>query len=802
MAQEAVTVAIVGSGPGGLSAAVHAAELGQSHILLESSETFSNTIQRYQKGKLVMAEPSYLPLRSDVGFDVGTREQVLDTWDNGISEHKVNIRYKAEVTGISGQKGDFTLTIADGGSIRAEHVVLAIGVQGNPRKIAAPGGDLPFIQYTLDDPDEYQDESIVVIGAGDSAIENALGLAKQNEVFIVNRKDEFARAKPANIDKILASIEDGSIKCFYKSTVDRVESGQASGKPGLLVLKTEEGEAEVACDRIIARLGAIPPRKFVESCGIEFPSTKPAALPTLTTRYESTVPGLYVVGALGGYPLIKQAMNQGYEVVEYLLGRDIKPADHELLAERLQRLPYELDVDVCMNLLQQRVPMFAEINPLMFREFMLESTITTFSAGDVIYQEGEYTNSFFTVIDGEVMIGLSSGLGHTHMIRQGEFFGEISLISGRRRSNTATAQADCLLIETPRRVMNKLRASIDTVREGIDQLFIARVLQEVFTPTLSVDELREIAVRVELNSYAPGDLVFREGEAGECLHVIRVGSVTLLRETDENPSIVGYVHSGGYVGETSIMNTGRYTETARAEVAVETIKMGRDELLALIGKDKSLVKRMQNTMREGMATYINMESVPARGKIVRFLMDHGLGEATDALIINESLCVGCDNCEFACANTHGGVSRLKREAGPSFAGIHVPVACRHCEQPHCMKDCPTNSILRTQAGEVFIDHTTCIGCGNCYNNCPYGVISMASLAKPAGTGFLGRLFGGGRSAVSADSAASSGKKAVKCDLCKDLDGGPACVRSCPTGAALRVKPEDFSKVANRYVLLQ
>jgi len=33
------------------------------------------------------------------------------------------------------------------------------------------------------------------------------------------------------------------------------------------------------------------------------------------------------------------------------------------------------------------------------------------------------------------------------------------------------------------------------------------------------------------------------------------------------------------------------------------------------------------------------------------------------------------------------------------------------------------------------------------------------------------------------------KKAVKCDLCMNLKGGPACVRSCPTGAGIRMSPE-------------
>jgi Fe-S-cluster-containing hydrogenase component 2 len=53
---------------------------------------------------------------------------------------------------------------------------------------------------------------------------------------------------------------------------------------------------------------------------------------------------------------------------------------------------------------------------------------------------------------------------------------------------------------------------------------------------------------------------------------------------------------------------------------------------------------------------------------------------------------------------------------------------------------------------------------------------------------------GERQAVDDKSAA---KKAVKCDMCKDLSGGPACVRACPTGAALRISPAEFGKIANR-----
>ena len=74
-------IAIVGAGPAGLSAAAHAEELGLTYVLLEGSPAHANTLQRYQKGKHVMAEPGLVPLRSALEFEAGSRERVLDEWE-------------------------------------------------------------------------------------------------------------------------------------------------------------------------------------------------------------------------------------------------------------------------------------------------------------------------------------------------------------------------------------------------------------------------------------------------------------------------------------------------------------------------------------------------------------------------------------------------------------------------------------------------------------------------------------------------------------------------------------------------
>jgi len=116
-----------------------------------------------------------------------------------------------------------------------------------------------------------------------------------------------------------------------------------------------------------------------------------------------------------------------------------------------------------------------------------------------------------------------------------------------------------------------------------------------------------------------------------------------------------------------------------------------------------------------------------------------------------------------------------------------------------MKDCPPDAIHRAPNGEVFIADN-CIGCGNCERNCPYGVIHMAGKPpkKPGLIQWL--LFGLGTGPGEAPydkkaKKAVTGKKAVKCDMCKGIDGGPACVRSCPTGAAIRISPEEFPAYA-------
>jgi CRP-like cAMP-binding protein/thioredoxin reductase/Pyruvate/2-oxoacid:ferredoxin oxidoreductase delta subunit len=796
-----VEIAVVGSGPAGLSAAAHAAELGVPHVLLESEVHAADTIWKYQKGKYVMAEPTILPLRSPLAFAAGTREQVLGAWDEGLAKHKVNLRTNAGVAAIAGQKGAFEVRLATGETVAARHVVLAIGLQGNLRKLGVPGESLPVVQYQLDDPLAYEDETIVVVGAGDAAIENALALSVQNRVILVNRNEEFTRCKEGNLTAVLAAIKDGKVECRYRTTAASVEAVETDGCPARFNVKTPDGAEAIGCHRVIARLGATPPRKLVESFGIRFPNADPAAVPQLSETYESNVPGLYIVGALGGYPLIKQAMNQGYEVVEYIRGNRVEPADEPLLKAKFAGWKRARTVAEGLSFLQAHVPMLAGITTLQLREFLLDSEIRTPAEGETIFARNDYTNTFYSIVEGGAEVEVADGAAQTqrYPLRAGDFFGELSLISGRRRAATVRAGKSCVLVETPRRSMLKLIASVDSVRRTIDATFLKRAVRAYLIQDLPEAELAALTSGAQVKSFAAGEPLFTEGAAADGLYLIRRGSVTVSRRIGGRDVVTSYVAAGNYVGEMALLSDAPRSGTVKAAVATEAIVLDGARFKDVVGRQPKLREALEERFLDRIGDNVRMESQGEAGSVISYLLQQGIGEATDVLLIDESLCVRCDNCEKACAATHDGTSRLNREAGPTYAQLHVPTSCRHCEHPHCMKDCPPDAIQRAPNGEVFI-MDTCIGCGNCERNCPYGVIQLAP-KDPVRTPpslwswlFFGQGAEPGREALAYDPSAQ--KKAVKCDMCKGLPGGAACVRACPTGAALRVSPEKFLDYAS------
>jgi thioredoxin reductase/NAD-dependent dihydropyrimidine dehydrogenase PreA subunit len=215
-----VDVAVVGSGPGGLSAALTCIRRGLSYVVLEKEQCIASTVSRYPKGKWVMAEPydvrnlSYLPV-----FD-SSKEQMVPIWEDVVQRIEMNIKRGEPVETVEkGPDGIFTIrtTVAE---YKAQRVVLGIGTRGKPRTLGVPGENLPKVMSLLEDPDNHRGQSVLVIGGGDSALEAAMALADAGaRVVLSYRGKNFSRAQKKNQSAIESYESQKRIKVLFQSGV-------------------------------------------------------------------------------------------------------------------------------------------------------------------------------------------------------------------------------------------------------------------------------------------------------------------------------------------------------------------------------------------------------------------------------------------------------------------------------------------------------------------------------------------------------------------------------------------------------
>ncbi len=261
----AVDVAIVGSGPGGLSAALTCIQRGLSYVLLEKEQQIASTIARYPKGKLVMAEPynttnvSFLPV-----FD-SSKEQIVPIWRELIERVGVAIKQGEAVETVS-RRADGTFEVRTTvAAYRAQRVVLATGTRGKPRTLQVPGENLPKVCNLLDDPDEFRGKDVLVVGGGDSAVEAALALADAGaRVIISYRGKSFNRAQPKNKQAIEAYAAQNKVKAKLGSQVVSFDA------ESVVIGLADNSQKKYPNVAAFVLIGADPPVTWLEKLGVRF----------------------------------------------------------------------------------------------------------------------------------------------------------------------------------------------------------------------------------------------------------------------------------------------------------------------------------------------------------------------------------------------------------------------------------------------------------------------------------------------------------------------------------------------------
>lgn len=289
---EKVKLAIVGAGPAGIACAIEAKAMGlEPTIILEKAPHVCDTIVRlYRPGKRVDAiyrgvevEPLGI-----CKFETESKEAFLERIQRWIEEYKLDIRLQSEVNYIKKINNEYEITVNNEPKIRAEFVILAIGIFGQPKKPDYPIPKEVKNKVFFEPPNICPSSGkVLVVGGGDTAAEVASFLCKNCEVYLSYRRPKFFRINPVNLKILEEKVAQGKVKLLLGTDIEKLEPEEDKIK---VFYKDGSGDTY---DFIYYCLGGSTPKGFLKYIGVEFDLED---RPKVDENFETNLPKLFLAG--------------------------------------------------------------------------------------------------------------------------------------------------------------------------------------------------------------------------------------------------------------------------------------------------------------------------------------------------------------------------------------------------------------------------------------------------------------------------------------------------------------------------
>ena len=278
-----IDVAIIGSGPAGLTAAIYAARAGLSATVFESVFLGGQVSKTYEV-------ENYPGVERMSGMDLMMK---IDA-----QAKEFGAEYKnEEITEIRPAEGNGYLLVTPSGEEAARTVILTTGAK--PRLLGVPGEDTfsgRGVSYCATcDGAFYRGKRAAVVGGGNTALEDAVFLSRYCEtVYLIHRRDEF-RADKSLQEKAKAA---SNIEIRYDTVVTKLFGGTALEGAILKNVNTGE-ETELSVNGVFVAVGTVPNSTLLDGV-VE---KDPAGYIITDASMATNLPGVFAAGDARNTPL-------------------------------------------------------------------------------------------------------------------------------------------------------------------------------------------------------------------------------------------------------------------------------------------------------------------------------------------------------------------------------------------------------------------------------------------------------------------------------------------------------------------
>ncbi|MGD8570035.1 MAG: NAD(P)-binding domain-containing protein [Gammaproteobacteria bacterium] len=255
-------VVIIGAGPAGFSATLYAHEHNLNYVTVEQ-ESLGGSVAHYPRGKIVMTSPLKLPLIGQVKLGETTKEILMNFWRDAEQKSGIRINSRERMEKIDRMDDGFVVSTQKA-TYHTKTILLSIGRRGTPRKLGVPGEESSKVVYRLDDPTQYRNHSVLIVGGGNSALEAALAISEEPDtrVTLSYRGTAFQNANPRNIAAVDEAAKAGRVQVLMQSNVKRI------GNRDVAVLY-QGREFDLPNDNVIICAGGVLPTAILKDIGIE-----------------------------------------------------------------------------------------------------------------------------------------------------------------------------------------------------------------------------------------------------------------------------------------------------------------------------------------------------------------------------------------------------------------------------------------------------------------------------------------------------------------------------------------------------
>ena len=246
-------VLILGSGPAGYSAAVYAARANLNPVLITGLQ---------QGGQLTTTTEVDNWPGDDQGVD-GT--ELMNRMLRHAERFETEIVFD-HIHTVELSKKPFTLT-GDAGTYTADALIISTGASA---KYLGLESETAFMGKGVSacatcDGFFYKNKPVVVVGGGNTAVEEALYLSNiASHVTIIHRRDEF-RAEAILIDHVMEKVENGNISVEWNHNLDEV-LGDDMGVTGIRIKSSvDDSTKEIKADGVFIAIGHSPNTSIFEN---------------------------------------------------------------------------------------------------------------------------------------------------------------------------------------------------------------------------------------------------------------------------------------------------------------------------------------------------------------------------------------------------------------------------------------------------------------------------------------------------------------------------------------------------------